>query len=324
MYKLNFLQNPNINSFELTKEIALEPLKSNILVEDFLKNFKEELNFKSLNTFLFTKDGFLSLMLKLRGTIQVSLGESQAIIEAAYEYKNLGFDIDFISINRDGQINYDEIKQSDYIFVSSYIMDTYIKIDLNRIKNISNAKIISNISSTLETKFVDIAILDSYKLTGFSFSSVILHNNIFEEQYSGSIDTTAIYLIKKSIDNFKPNSSYKNEFKSILNKEFEDNIYYFVNSDNTLPFTLHFGLKGIKARELIRTLSLGNIFVTNGEGCSLGLSKPSRILQEMGYKEFESRWALSLSFCEQLNSEDIIKIVKTISKKYRQIRALND
>jgi hypothetical protein len=324
MYKLNFLQNPVINSFELTKDIALEPLKSNSLVEDFIKNFKERFDFKSLNTFSFTKDGFLSMMLTLKGTIQVSLGESQAIIDAANEYKNLGFDINFISIKKDGHINYDEIKQSDYIFISSYIMDTYVKVDLEKVKKLTDAKIISNISSTLQRSFCDIALLDSYKLTGFSFSSIILHNEVFEEQYSGSLDTVCIYQIKTAIDNFKTETSYKNEFKNALNNEFKDDIYYFVNSEDTLPYTLHFGLKNIKAREIIRTLALGDIFVTNGEGCSLGLSKPSRILQEMGYEELESRWALSLSFCEELNSEDIIKISKIIAKKYRQIKALND
>lgn len=324
MYKLNFLQNPVINSFELNKDIALEPLKSNSEVEDFIKSFKERFDFQSLNTFSFTKDGFLSMMLTLQGTIQVSLGESQAIIDAANEYKKLGFELEFISILKDGNINYKDIKNSDYIFISSYIMDTYVQVDLEKVKELSNAKIISNLSSTLERDCCDIALLDSYKLTGFSFSSIILHNEVFDKQYTGSLDTVAIYQIKTAIDNFNPISSYKNEFKTALNEELKDDIYYFVNLDNTLPYTLHFGLKNIKAREIIRTLALGDIFVTNGEGCSLGLSKPSRILQEMGYEELESRWALSLSFSQKLNSDDIIKISKIIAKKYRQIKALND
>ena len=323
MYKLNFLQYPRVNSIQMDKSKALEALKDNSEVENFIKNFKDRFSFKSLNTFSFSKDGFLSMMLSLKGKILVSVAESQPIIDAANAYKDLGFDLEFISLNRNGHLNYEEIKKCDYIFASSYVMDTYLKVDLEKVKELSNAKVISNITSTLESKLCDIALLESYKLTGYSLSSIVLHDEVFEEQYIGSFDTTALYQIDLAIQNFKPICDYKDEFKACLVNELKDDIYFFVNSDETLAYTLHFGLKGIKAREIIRTLSLGDIFVTNGEGCSLGLSKPSRVLQEMGYEELESRWALSLSFSQELNSEELLFIAKTISKKYRQIKALN-
>ncbi len=323
MYKLNFIQYPNINEMQINEEISLKALKDNSKVEKVITRFKNKFGFNSLNTLLFNQDGFLSLMIKLGGKILVSKGESQAIIDAALKYQELGFDIEFISLTKEGNIDYKEIKKCDYIFVSSYIMDTFVKVDLKKVKKLSNANIISNVSSTLDVDNCDIVIFDSYKLTGFSFSSIILHNNLLEEQYLGSIDTIAIYQIEKAVQNFKTISSYKKEFQEILNKEFQDNIYYFVKPEDTLDYTLHFGLKGIKAREIIRTLSLSNIFVTNGEGCSLGLSLPSRVLQEMGYTEFESRWALSLSFSQDLTTQELYYLTKIMAKKYRQIRALN-
>lgn len=323
MYKLNFIQYPNAKSFAINSDQALEPLKSNDKIEEFISSFKKKFNFKSLNTFSFSEDGFLSMMLNLGGKVQVSKGESQAIVDAAVKYKELGFDIEFISIEKNGLLNYDDIKNCDYIFCSSYIMDTYVKVDLERVKKLSNAKIISNISATMDPKNSDLVILDSYKLTGYSFSSIILHNEVLKEQYLADVDTVAIYNISEAIDNFRPLSSYKNEFKATLDSELGDNIYYFVNPEDTLSYTLHFGLKNIKAREIIRTLSLNSIFVTNGEGCSLGLSKPSRIIQEMGYEELEARWSLSLSFSQELSSSEILNITKIIAKKYRQIKALH-
>ena len=323
MYKLNFIQYPNAKSFEISSEQALEPLKSNDKIEEFISNFKKKFNFKSLNTFSFSEDGFLAMMLNLGGKIQVSKGESQAIVDAATKYKELGFDLEFISINRNGLLNYDDIKKCDYIFCSSYVMDTYVKVDLKKVKELSSSMIISNISATVDSKDCDLAILDSYKLTGYSFSSIIFHNKVLKEQYLADIDTVAIYNISEAVENFKALNSYKSEFKSALDSELGENIYYFVNPDDTLDYTLHFGLKNIKAREIIRTLSLNKIFVTNGEGCSLGLTKPSRIIQEMGYEEIEARWSLSLSFSQELTSEEIINISKIISKKYRQIKALH-
>ena len=101
-------------------------------------------------------------------------------------------------------------------------------------------------------------------------------------------------------------------------------IYFFVNNNQTLAFSLHFALKNIKARELIRTLALDEILITNGEGCSLGLSKPSRIIQAMGYDELTSRNSISLTFTKKLEIFEIEKIVNTIAKKYKQIKVLNE
>ncbi len=323
MYKLNFIQYPSINSMQLDETISFNALKDNTKLESFIDSFKTKYAYKSLNTFSFTQDGFLSLMIKLGGKILVSKGESQAIIDAALKYKDLGFDIEFIPLKRDGHLNYEEIKKCDYAFVSSYIIDTYVKVDLQKVKSLSSAKIISNVSATLDVNSCDVAIFDSYKLTGFSFSSIILHNKLFEEQYLGAIDTVSLYQIDKAIKNFKTNNTYKDKFKEALQSELKSDLYYFVDSKNSLDYTLHFGLKGIKAREIIRSLALSNIFVTNGEGCSLGLSKPSRVIQEMGYEENESRWALSLSFSEDLTNKDIFYLAKTIAKKYRQIKRLS-
>ncbi|PLY06225.1 MAG: cysteine desulfurase [Arcobacter sp.] len=323
MYKLNFIQYPSAKDFSISVEQALEPLKSNEKIEKFISSFKKRFNFKSLNTFSFSEDGFLSMMLNLGGKIQVSKGESQAIVDAALKCQELGFDIEFISLNKDGLLNYEDIKSCDYIFCSSYIMDTYVKVDLQKVKKLSSATVISNISATMNSKNCDVALLDAYKLTGFSFSSIILHNELLKEQYLANIDTVAIYNIANAVENFKTIETYKNELKNALDSEFGENIYYFVKPEDTLAYTLHFGLKDIKAREIIRTLSLNSIFVTNGEGCSLGLSKPSRIIQEMGYEELEARWALSLSFSQELTSEEILNISKIIAKKYRQIKALN-
>ena len=96
-----------------------------------------------------------------------------------------------------------------------------------------------------------------------------------------------------------------------------------MDNNQTLPFSLHFALKNIKARELIRTLALDEILIKNGEGCSLGISKPSRIIQAMGYDELTSRNSISLTFTHKLEDFEIQKIVNTIAKKYKQIKVLN-
>jgi len=327
MIKLNSLQYPKVLELDFNEEITMQPLKNNDIIESKIKDFSSKFSFKKLKTFSFSKDGILALILNLVANenkkVLVSLGESESIIQAAKKYKELGFDLEFIPLTKEGNINYEKISKCDFIFASSYIMDTYVKVDLQKVKNLSNAKLISNISATLEVGISDMVLLDTYKLTGYSLDSIILYNDGLEDFVTSEINTVSIFQTQKAIDNFFKKIEYKDFFMERLNEEFNDNIFYFVQPKECLDYTLHFGLKGIKARELIRTLALDSILVTNGEGCSLGLSKPSRILQEMGYKEIESRWALSLNFSEDLNEETIIKTVKKIGKKYRQLVALN-
>lgn len=324
MYKLNSVQTAKAKDIEISKEYALDVLKNNDLYLDLEKKFCKKYSKSFLNTFSFSKEGFLALLLKLnkKGTIAVSLGESEALIEAANEFIDLGLSLDFIALNKDGNVNLDELKEYDFVFISSYVMDSFIKTSLESVREKTQGKIISN--GTFDVSGLsDIIYFDPFKLSGFSTHGVILYDEVLEEQAIAFKDVIAVKNSFEAIENRNLEESLKEVFQDKLQVAFKDDIYFFVNNENSLDFTLHFALKNIKARELIRTLALDEILITNGEGCSLGLSKPSRIIQAMGYDETTSRNAISLSFNEKLDIQTIEKIVNTMSKRYKQIRILN-
>lgn len=327
MYKLNIVQNPRVEDIAISKELALDILKTNDEYLSYENSFCARYSFKSLNTFSFSKEGFLSILLSLKdsGNIAISLGECEALIQAADEFKSLGFDIDFIPLNKDGSVNLEIIEdiKCDILFASSYVMDTFVKTSLEEIKSKKDdLVIISNGTFDVSTSSA-VVYFDPFKLASFSNSGVLLHNELFEEQAIGFKDSIAVKLIFEALINQKFDFSSKKLFKKILEEVFKDDMYFFVDSNSTFDFTLHIAFKNIKARELIRTLSLDEIYITNGEGCSLGLSRPSRIIQAMGYDELTSRNAISLSFDKSYDEQTIIKIVNKIYKKYKQIRVLN-
>ncbi|MGB1226863.1 MAG: cysteine desulfurase [Poseidonibacter sp.] len=328
MIKLNSLQYPNVQNLHISNELSLGILKNNDEYESFENSFKRSYGFSSLITFSFSKSGFLGLFLELstKGKIAVSIGESHAIIQAAKQYETLGFEVEWISLQKDGNINIEEIEKLkvDFIFISSYVIDTFVKIDLEKVKTLTNATIISNASAQFST-FSDAIYFDAYKLSGFALSSILLYNKeLFEEQVIGFKDVSALSAINEGLKIQSFHTSQKETFKQKLLDAFGDDMYFFVDSKQTLPFSLHFALKNIKAREIIRTLALNSIHITNGEGCSLGLSMPSRVIQEMGYEEIISRNAISLTFTQEFEEEQIYKIIKTFVKKYKQIRVLNE
>ena len=327
MYKLNFLQYKNMQNLHIKDSLSLNILSNN---EDYISledSLKKVFAFESLNYFSFCKSGFLSLLLQLnkKGKIAVSLGETQSLIDACEIFCSLGFDILYLDLNKDGSVNLDKLKDQkiDFLFLSSYTVDTFYKNNLENVKKLTDAKIISNASASFDKKS-DVIYFDSYKLTGFSTKSIILFNqNLFEEQAIFEKDGISLNNIFQSLKNQKFENSMKEIFKEKLENSLKDNLYYFIDNKNSLEYTLHFALKGIKARELIRTLALDEILISNGEGCSLGLSKPSRVIQAMGYDELTSRNAITLSFEKSYSISEIDKIVNLISKRYLQIKVLN-
>lgn len=325
MIKLNNLQYSKLENLEISNDFSLSALSSNEQFEVLMQDFNNLFSYKKLKTFSFSKEGFLGLFLELKGKIAISLGESQAIIQAGMIYESLGFEIIWINLEKNGKLNLIELenKHIDFLFLSSYVMDTFVKTSINDIKQITKAKIISNASANFD-KNSDVVYFDNYKLVGFNISSVLLFNEdgLFSLLSVGQIDSFAVKLCLDALKNQKFNYQLKAIFLEKLKEKFDDNIYFFVDPNDTLEYSLHFGLKGIKARELIRTLALNNIFITNGEGCSLGLSKPSRIIQAMGYDETTSRNSISFSFASDLKDEEITKVVDTLYFKYKQIKIL--
>ena len=326
MFKLNTLQyNPQDIQISL-ENYSLDSLLTNNNFDELCVKYKEKFNFSKLKTFAFSKEGFLGLFLELKGKIAISLGECEALVNAGKLYESLGFEIVWISLNKDGKVNLIELENQDinYLFLSSYVMDTFVKTSLSEAKKLTNAKIISN-ASAHKDELSDAIYFDNYKLTGYNLSGVILFEDekLFELLNIGFIDTLAAKYCFEALINQKFNLEMKEKFLEKLKEKFQDNIYFFVEPNDTLDYSLHIALKGIKARELIRTLALNKIFLTNGEGCSLGLSKPSRIIQAMGYDELTSRNSLQLSFATFFSDEEIEKIVNSMYLKYKQIKSLS-
>lgn len=325
MLQLNSLQYNKCDELQISNEYSINALVPNELFDDLCRKYYKKFHYKRLKTFSFSKEGFLGLLLELKGKIAVSVGETQFLIDGAKMYESLGFEIHWVRLNKDGTINLYDLQNHDidYLFLSSYVMDTFLEIDFNRIKKFTKATIISNATAHRNTQS-DAYYFDNYKLNGFNVSGVLLFNDeLFSLLPIGQIDTIAVKICFESLEK----QSFKSEVKEMLIEElcklFSEDVNLFVKREKTLPNTVHFGLKGIQARELIRTMALSKIYISNGEGCSLGLSTPSRIIQEMGYDENMSRTAISLSFSDDLTRDEIIEFIKTLYLKYQQIKMLS-
>lgn len=109
----------------------------------------------------------------------------------------------------------------------------------------------------------------------------------------------------------------KELFFHSLQSILSDDVSLFAPLISCSPNTLPLRLRGIKARNLLQSLFLEEIFAINGQDCLFGFQSPSFVLQEMGYTELDSRELLSLSF-DGFDSN----VVEKIAHHYQNIKKL--
>ncbi|MDR2905643.1 MAG: hypothetical protein LBU73_06810 [Helicobacteraceae bacterium] len=96
----------------------------------------------------------------------------------------------------------------------------------------------------------------------------------------------------------------------------------YLGVKNTLSNSLLIRLPNIKARDLVNTLALDNVFITNGEGCTLGLGVPSSVAQSYGFSQDAAREAISLSWSPDAAESELLAALEKVVFRYEQLARL--
>lgn len=110
---------------------------------------------------------------------------------------------------------------------------------------------------------------------------------------------------------------FYNKLKDIL----KENLSLFAPLENTLPNALPLRFHSIKARVFLQSLLIAKIYALNGQECLFGFSRPSFVLQEMGYSQTHSRELISISYAN-LEDKEITPLIKTLADTYMQISTI--
>ena len=275
---------------------------------------------------------FLDYLIPENSKIALSSKLSYFCAEAAKLLEARGREIVYVAANKDGSLSVDSLSAAkksgaEYLFCAVVDEDTFFVEDMAAAAQFFEPQKtildISNGVKKIDSPKVLAAILWGYKLGGFKSSGVALCDDATAARLDG-IDLTVYAHLKSAYESYVFDaeiSQARDVFASELKNSLGDDIFLFVEPSKCLPNSVYVGFKGIKARDFIRTLALENIFVTNGELCSLAMSKPSRIISSLGFSEDESRNAISFSFAS-LDIDEAKYLASKISFKYRQIKAI--
>ena len=94
------------------------------------------------------------------------------------------------------------------------------------------------------------------------------------------------------------------------------------DAERTLPGIVNFRFDGITGEELLFSLDLAGIAVSNGSACSAGSSEPSRTLLALGLTAEEAKGAVRFSFGRGNTAEDAERAYTALRDAVRRLRAL--
>ncbi len=277
---------------------------------------------------------FLDYLVPQNAKIAVSTKLPYFCMEAAKLLEIKGREIVYVGASKNGSLSPDSLSEAkksgaEYIFCSTVDEDTFFVEDMELVaKFFGLQKMILDISNSvkkIDAPKVFATIFWGYKLGGLKGSGIALCNDAAAARLE-CIDLAAYMHLKAAYEAYVFDgglSEARDTFVLELQSLLQEDVFLYVEPSKCLANSAYVGFRGIKARDFIRTLALENIFVTNGELCSLAMSKPSRILQNIGYSDDESRNAISFSFAS-LNIDEAKLLASKIAFKYRQIKAIMD
>jgi cysteine desulfurase len=336
-YKLDFNHAPDLF---IPQKIVSARLRSG---DAYSIGLLLELDSYFANEFRYKKAGFLdfspySIALFLQKTTSKSIKIAASTklpyfcIKGLQILESFGCEIVWVSATKDGYLSEESLSEAnltgaEFLFCSLVDEDTFLPEDMDTVyKYFDKSQIILDISNgvkKIEIPKCHSAISWGYKLGSYKRSGVYLCDDLSVE-FLDSIDLTAYGHLMNAYEAYiyDNNTERKNLMLNILQDSLEEDFSTFIDASKTVANSLYCRFSGILARDFIRTLALDEIYVTNGELCSLGLSKPSSILQEIGFTSDEAREGISLSFESSMSCDDIQYTAKQVSFKYLQLKAI--
>lgn len=277
-----------------------------------------------------------------------SCGEHPSVYNCAKNLLQMGYDVDFIPMQRNGEIDYEKFEKmidDNVYFVSIMFVnnETGAINDLKRVREIIDkvnpsiifhvdgvqgfCKIPLNVSSCK----IDLLSISSHKIGGIKGVGALYiskRTNIKNINYgggqefslrSGTVNVAGILSFLKScqISNLNMKSNYenalviKNHLLEFL-KTKSDKVK-IVSSSSSSPFILSLIFKDIRGETVMRMLDNRGIIVGTGSACSSN-KVGNRVLENMGYTKKEVIGAVRISFFENKVEEvdDLIVALKTI------------
>ena len=282
--------------------------------------------------------------------ILISSLEHNSIVAAATIMQELGFEVELIPINKDGLIDINKLKEmikEDTILVSVCSVDSEIGLKQpieeigELLKQYPNCVFHSDASQSIgkiniNYENVDLVTIAPHKFYGLNgFGILIKKKNIgLKPQINGGKSTTIfrsgtpdianIVATEKALDiaitNLEERYNYVKKLSDkIKNKLKEYNNIHINNTENSIPYTINFSIKGIKSLEIAEQLEKYDIFVSTKTSCC-PIETPSKLVYALTKDKGLSTSSLRLSLSHLTKENEIDEFLRVFDIIYKEYK----
>lgn len=277
-----------------------------------------------------------------------SMGEHPSVYNVGRELLQLGYDVRFVKLGKDGQVDYEDLQKNIdgktrlisimHVNNETGAINDVAKINAIRRKfapqsllHVDGVQAFCKINVNLDELGVDFYTISAHKFHGpkgvgalYVKNLQTLKNIVFgggqENGFrSGTENVAGImamdYAIRQiDVDkNFNHISNMKNIIKNVLS---QDKRIKIISADS--PYILSASFEGVNGETLMRVLQDKGILVGKGSACSTKKAG-NRILEDMGFNIDEIKSHVRISFGGYENEQEVKKAGEVILKTYHEI-----
>ena len=278
---------------------------------------------------------------KTRGKhIIISKLEHNSIVAPCQRMQELGFEVDLVDVNKDGQIDIDELKsliRDDTILVSITSVDSELGIrqPIEKIgkllKDYPNLFFHTDASQVIGKDQIDFTDVDLvtmaphkfYGINGFgvlikkkevSLKPIIYGGKSTTIYRSGTPVTASIVALDKALELANTNLDERKKYISELNKYVKDRLSTYkdivINSTaNSIVNTINFSIRGVIGPELVKMLGEKDVYVSSKASCCPENS-PSKSIYALTNDKSLAKSSIRLSLSHVTTKEEIDEFFK--------------
>lgn len=276
-----------------------------------------------------------------------SSSEHASVKNVAQELTSRGYEVEFVPLQDNGEINYDILEQilddkTDFVSIIHVSNETGAINDLKRIYEIKQKKCpnaifhadgvqaFSKIKINLSYFGVDLYTISAHKMFGpKGISALYVANGVYIKPLiygggqegglrSGTENVPAVLAFEqavKEIGNIKENYEHVASLKKIFIENLD--CYYKLNSkDNCSPYILSLSFRGVKGETLLHMLEDQEIYVSTGSACSSKKSGNS-VLSAMNLEHELIEGSIRISFSKNTTQQEAKNGAIALSNCYK-------
>ncbi len=279
-----------------------------------------------------------------------SMGGHPSVYNVAKELERMGFVVHFVNLQENGQIDYKHLEsllndKTRLISVEHISNETGAVNDLKQIENlrdklspkallhVDGVQSFCKLNVSLSKVHADFYTFSAHKFHGpkgvgglyvrniNNLKSIVFGGGQEEGFRSGTENVGGIMAMGLAVEkidvekNLKYVKSLKEKMVSILS---QDN-HVHVNDFEGSPYIFSVWFEDVNAETLMRAVAGKGVIVGTGSACS-SKKAGNRVLENMGFNKQQIKSHIRISFCADLNIEEVEKAGRILLETYNEIR----